>query len=102
MEWAEEELRGISLGDTRLNKRCIKLLGKLGEAPQQSIPSSCKSWKETIGAYRLLSHEKVSSKKVLKPHVAAMKKRAQKEKAILCIQDTTEIDYSSHTAKKGI
>jgi len=102
MKWAEEELLGLDLKDKRLNRRCIKILNDLSQTPQQSIPSVCKSWSETISAYRLFSNEKVTAKKVIAGHIESSKKRAKEEKVILCLQDTTELNYSSHRCKKGI
>jgi Transposase Tn5 dimerisation domain/Transposase DNA-binding len=103
IKWAEEELKGLDLKDARLNARCIKLLDTLGANPQASIPGAIgKSWSETIAAYRLLSHEKVTCEKVMYPHTCSTKKRARGEKVVLALQDTTELDYSSHQAKEGI
>jgi Transposase Tn5 dimerisation domain/Transposase DNA-binding len=102
MSWVEEELVDLDLDDRRLNNRCRKFLDSLSQSPQRSIPSACKSWNETISAYRLLSNKKITSAKLLQPHINSMKQRAREEKILLCLQDTTEIDYSSHSAKKGI
>lgn len=102
MNWVEEELLDLDLKDKRLNKRCVTLLKLLSHSPQQSIPSVCKSWAETLSAYRLFSNKKVSAKKVIAGHIESTKRRATEEKVVLCLQDTTELDYSNHRSKKGI
>lgn len=102
MSWAEEELSGLDLRDKRLNKRCIKVLETLSQSPQGSLPSVCKSWSETLSSYRLFTNEKVTARKVIRPHLESTKRRAKEEKIVLCLQDTTELDYSNHKTKQGI
>ena len=36
------------------------------------------------------------------PHLSSLKKRAKAEKVILAIQDTSELNYSNHSAMEGI
>lgn len=101
--WAKEELSGLDLEDARLTSRCIRLVETLGSNPQASIPAAVgKSWSETLACYRLLSNEKVTLGKVMGPHIQSTINRARKEKTVLGIQDTTEVDYSGHGAKEGI
>jgi hypothetical protein len=52
MDWAAHEMRGIDLGDKRLNNRAVKILYDLAEKPAESIPCACGSWKETKATYR--------------------------------------------------
>jgi hypothetical protein len=41
MGWAEEEFKGVNLGDKRLNKRLCQLLNQLSKNPMDSIPTAC-------------------------------------------------------------
>lgn len=93
------ELSWIALGDRRLNRRARRLLEKLGEKPTVSIPAACGGWGETRAAYRLFDHPAVTAEAVLAPHVACTEERLREHPRVLCIQDTTELDY---TTKKGI
>jgi hypothetical protein len=93
------ELTWIELGDQRLNRRARRLLEKLGEKPTVSIPAACGGWGETRAAYRLFDHPQVTAEAVLAPHVACTEERLRAHARVLCIQDTTELDY---TTKKGI
>jgi hypothetical protein len=93
------ELDAIALGDLRLNRRARRLLEKLGEKPTLSIPAACGGWDETRAAYRLFDHPEVSAERVLAPHIACTEQRLREHPRVLCIQDTTELDY---TTKKGI
>jgi hypothetical protein len=93
------ELTLIELGDRRLNRRARRLLEKLGAKPTVSIPAACGGWGETRAAYRLFDHPEVTAEAVLAPHVACTEERLRAHPRVLCIQDTTELDY---TTKKGI
>ncbi len=93
------ELTAIDLGDQRLNHRAGMVLETLGNKPTTSIPAACGGWAETKAAYRLFDHAEVTAKRVLAPHIACTEERLRAHPLVLCIQDTTELDY---TTKKGI
>jgi len=96
------ELAGIDLGDRRLNRRARKVLEKLGDKPTVSIPSACGGWDETRGAYRLFDHPEVSAQQVLEPHYRASQQRMGEYPRVLCIQDTSELDYSTKGDIQGL
>lgn len=102
MTWAEKEFNTVDLGDKRLNSRVIKLATRLGENSTESIPSACYGWHEAKGAYRFFENEKVTAEKVLAPHIKETHHRMAREKRVLLLQDTTELDYSAHHKKTGI
>lgn len=93
------ELTSIDLGDRRLDRRAQRMLEILGNKPTLSIPAACGGWGETRAAYRLFNHPAVTAEAVLAPHVACTEGRLREHPRVLCIQDTTELDY---TTKKGI
>jgi hypothetical protein len=93
------ELAAIELGDRRLNERAQRVAEKLGEKPTVSIPAACGGWDETKAAYRLFDHREVTFDAVLAPHSACTLERLREHPRVLCIQDTTELDY---TTKKDI
>ena len=94
MGWGEEEFKTIELGDERLNRRAVLLAERLGQKPSASIPGACQSWAETAAAYRFLSNEEASWDKVLAPHWQASQARMAQHQVVLCLQDTTELDYN--------
>jgi hypothetical protein len=100
--WAEKEFNTVDFGDKRLKDRVIKLAVRLGENSTESIPSACYSWHEAKSAYRFFENEKVSAEKILFPHIEATHVRMAAEKRVLLLQDTTELDYSTHAKKTGI
>lgn len=100
--WSEEELRAVDLGDERLNRRACVLLHQLAERPEQSIPEACQGWAETQAAYRFFSNEKVTPEGVLLAHVEAVLARARHNPLVLCVQDTTELDFTSRPQIEGL
>jgi len=102
MSWAEEEFSTVDFNDKRLDDRLVKVATRLGQSSSSSIPQACNGWQEVKGAYRLFSHEKVTADKILRGHYESTKARIAKEKRVLLLQDTTELNYSNHTKKEGI
>ena len=92
--WAAQELSGIDLGDARLNKRSVILLDRLADKPTASIPNACNGWAETQAAYRFLAQEEIGWEDILAPHFACTHERMQNRPVVLCLQDTTELDFN--------
>lgn len=102
MSWAAKEMNGANLGDERLNRRVIRVLERLGEKPSVSIPTACGGWGETQAAYRFFDNEKVSADAVLAPHAEATLVRCRNETVILCVDDTTELDFTGKNDIVGL
>jgi hypothetical protein len=100
--WVLEEMGSVELGDKRLNKRVARVLRQLGEKPTPSIPTACKGWAETLAAYRLFDNEKVTMGKVLAAHESATVARMGQHATVLCIEDTTELDYTGTKKIPGL
>ena len=94
-----DELRGIHLGDKRLDERSQILISSLAINPQLSINASCDGWNETHAAYEFLSNSRVRPSKILCPHRMATLHRMRSHPVVLIPQDTTELDYTAHPAK---
>lgn len=101
-DWVARELASIDLGDERLNARAEVLLGRLGDKPQASIPAACKGWNETKAAYRFFANEDVTPGAILAPHFDATRERIGDVDVVLCIEDTSEIDYSTKGDIEGL
>jgi hypothetical protein len=100
--WITEELCEVGLGDERLNQRYAVLLERLENQPSLSIPGSCKGWAETQAAYRFLSNPKVSREKILFPHIQATKQRMKSHPVVLCVEDTTFINFEGQRETPGL
>lgn len=62
--------------------------------PTASIPDACDSWSETCAAYRFLGNDEVKWRDILAPHWAQTQTRMGAHPIVLCIQDTTELDFN--------
>ena len=100
--WVDSEFSSISLGDKRLNRRAISIGKSLSSNPSGSIPSSCIGWSETHAAYSFFSNPKVSSEKILAPHIESSLERASRHRVVLAVQDTTSLSFTGHKATSGL
>lgn len=89
-----DEVCGADFGDVRLNRRMGLVADELGASPSRSIPSATHSRAEMEAAYRFFDNPKVTSNKILQPHIAATKKRVLATDFVLLVQDTTEVDVT--------
>jgi hypothetical protein len=101
MNWADAEMATADLGDERLNRRLAVVLKRLGDDPSASIPVACRGWAEVQGAYRLLDQENVTWEAVLEPHWACTQERMRAHPLVLCLQDTTELDFTTQPSIEG-
>jgi len=94
--WAKMEFYNLDLGDERLNKRAVKLIETFTTSPKLSISQACQGWAETQATYRLYANENVTWEKLLMAHTDQVEQRiiASEEPVILCLQDTTELDFN--------
>lgn len=102
MSWAEEEFGELDLGDARRTQRLIKLVDAWSAHPQASIAMASAGWAETKAAYRLLSNEALDWRQVLEVHTERRVERMQGQAVVLCIQDTTELDFTSQPGIAGL
>jgi hypothetical protein len=98
----EKELKNIDLGDKRLNRRAQQVIATLGAKPRESIPGACGGWSETKAAYRLFDNEAVEAQQVLEPHYQCSEQRIVEHDTVLCVQDTTELDYTGKEDIEGL
>jgi hypothetical protein len=96
--WTQTEFEQLDLGDARLNKRARLLMERMAADPTASVPQACHGWGETIAAYRFFDNEKVQWHAILEPHWQQTQKRMQAHRVVLCLQDTTELDFNGQEA----
>ena len=97
--WAMDEFGKAQMGDARLTKRLVKLADRLSDAPSASIPGACNGRSETQAAYRFLDQARTEKRDlcweaVLAPHMARTEARMGEHSVVLCLQDTTELDFN--------
>ncbi|MBM7457124.1 hypothetical protein HNR62_003035 [Oceanisphaera litoralis] len=70
----------------------------LATQPGKSITAACRGWSETKATYRLLEQD-ISWDTLLKPHWDSTLARAAEHNTVLCLQDTTELDFNGRKAE---
>ena len=98
-KWAQEELKTLRLGDARLEARAVVLAEQMGQRPGASIPQACGDWGQTQAAYRFLANEDTSGQALLQAHAQASLKRMGAQAVVLCLQDTTELEFDGQSAQ---
>jgi hypothetical protein len=88
------EVQHCDFGDARLNKRLCKIVERLAEKPNMSIPSACDGRAEMEAAYRFFDNRNVSAQEIFDSHAKATMERIRGTKIVLLVQDTTEIDLT--------
>ena len=92
----------MELGDARRTRRRIKRVDDLSAVPIGSIPRASGGWAETKAAYRLLDHEALDWREILEVHTRRTGERMRDQRVALCIQDTTELDFTSPPGIAGL
>jgi Transposase DNA-binding len=101
-EWAREQFGAVRLGDRRRSERAVKMAGAMASDPSGSIPQQNKQWKHIKGAYRLFYAEEVTFGAMVDPHWRRTRAMAGECMVALLIQDTTELNYTSHPGCVGL
>lgn len=94
----------VELGDSRRTDRAVAIGAAIASNPGGSLPEQLEGWNELRAAYRLLNEADVSHTRLSEPHWQQTQAQAQASPSdvVLFIQDTTELDYSSHSQTCGL
>jgi hypothetical protein len=98
MDWAAKEFETMDLGDKRRDKRAIKMMEDFSALPTGSIPQACGDWADTQAAYRFFENDAFEWADILQPHIHSSMQRMATHPVVLCIQDTTELDFNGQQA----
>jgi Transposase Tn5 dimerisation domain len=77
-------------------------LKALGENPDKSVPEATASVAEAQGIYRLWSNAEVSAEGIMGGHRERVVHRGKESGVVLAIQDTTDLDYTTHPKTTGL
>ena len=81
-------------GTSAADSRAVLLLERLAERPTASIPGACNGWAETQAAYRFFAQDRFEWSDLLAPHRHCSVARLGLHPVVLCLQDTTELDFN--------
>ncbi|PHV03800.1 IS4 family transposase [Janthinobacterium sp. BJB412] len=97
--WAATEFEQLDLGDARLNKRARTLMERFAADPMASIPKASLGWSETVAAYRFFDNDSVDWRTLMEPHWQQTHQRMTAHPVVLCLEDTTELDFNGQETK---
>lgn len=100
--WAQAHFGSADLSDLRRTRRLVKVVGVMADQPSDSIPRQCGSWADAIGVYRLLSNSRVKPHAIQEPHRELTLEACRGAGVVLCVQDTTDLDFSSRKKTDGL
>jgi hypothetical protein len=101
-KWAVKTFGAVECGDPRRTDRLIKVASAWASNPSASLPCALETWGETLGAYRLLDNPAISYEEIISPHWSQTYHEATQCPRTLLLGDTTEMDFSTHKAVKGL
>lgn len=101
-DWAEAEFGSVDLGDRRLNRRLLEIARDFYARPQAQIPQACQTRARTKAAYRFFKHPSTNMDDLLDGHRKSTYERIAEKKIVLCPQDTTSLNYSTHPATENL
>jgi hypothetical protein len=101
--WVNESFGSVNLRDKRLSTRLEKIVSKIIEKPEASLPAQMGNWSGVMACYRLLNNPKVTHKRVQSTHVMRTRKETAdgNGKVKLFLQDGSEIEAQKSTKGAG-
>ncbi|WP_143727629.1 IS4 family transposase [Moorena bouillonii] len=88
--------------DIRHAKRLRKTLLLLSEHPGETVPKASGNANKSQSIYRFWSNEKVKKTQILASHREGVVRRCVEAGVVLAIQDTTDLEYTTHEATKDL
>ena len=104
--WAEQEFGDAQLGDLRLSKRLVDSARIQAQVPGRAFSGAAQGdWPRVKGYYRMIDQpddSAVTMAAVLAPHRNRTLARMRAVQTVLCIQDGTDLNYSSLAQCEGL
>jgi len=100
--WAVTEFADAELGDWRRTQRLVALAHVLAQHPTAALPEACGDAAMLKAAYRFFDNDTVEPQDVLLSHIEATYGRLAQVPLVLAAQDTTEVNWTTHKATKGL
>ncbi len=89
-------------GDKRLDKRMEKIIEQITEKPSVSLPQATNDLHQAKACYRFWDNAKVTPDRILKHQIKETQSVVEQHNTILAVQDTTELDFSTHKSARGL
>jgi transposase-like protein/DDE family transposase len=101
-QWAQTEFALAELGDQRRTQHLVKMATCLAQTPTGTLPQAFPAWSELKAAYRFLDHLEFGPAEIQQPHRQHTLEACRQPGEYLLIEDTTELDYSSHRCREQL
>jgi len=104
--WAKQEFGDALLGDARLSERLVEIAQSKAEKPGCAFTGVAEGdWPAVKAYYRFIDHpdqEAVNMAHILEPHRKRTMQRMKAQRTVLCIQDGSDLDYTSLAECEGL
>jgi hypothetical protein len=103
--WTEQEFGACQLGDERLTRRLVQIIGQKAAHPGASFAQACGGDRYAIkGYYRLLNPEEktLTPEQILQGHRTQTLRRMKGQKTVLIPQDSSDLNLSTRTDCQGL
>lgn len=103
--WANQEFGACDLGDPRRTRRLVKIVSDKAAQPSGSYSQAAGGNRHQLkGYYRFLNNEReeLDPEGLLQTHRTQTIRRMKKEKTVLILQDTTELNFSTRPGCKDL
>ena len=105
-QWAENEFGGAQLGDERLRNRLVESARIQAEKPGDAFSGAAQgNWPLVKGYYRMIDKpddSAITMSAILAPHRERTVQRMMAQSTVLCIQDGSDLNYSSLAQCEGL
>jgi hypothetical protein len=93
--WAEDNFSDTGFPDERLDKRMVKIGEQMSRGAGKSLPKLFEGDSAALAAtYRFLNNDAVTPAAIQAAHIREVVRKCTPQPVVLCVQDTTELDYS--------
>ena len=104
--WAEQEFGDAPLGDARLSQRLVDIAQSKAEKPGRAFTGVAEGdWPAVKAYYRFIDHpdeQAVNIPHILQPHRERTVRRMKAQRTVLCIQDGSDLEYTSLAQCEGL
>jgi hypothetical protein len=104
--WAQQEFGDASLGDARLSQRLVDIAKAKAEKPGRAFTGVAEGdWPAVKAYYRFIDHpdeNAINIKRILQPHRKRTVRRMKGQRTVLCIQDGSDLEYTSLAQCEGL
>ena len=105
-DWARNEFGGASLGNRQRSERLVKSAALLAEYPGQAICGNGRSDRAAVdGFYRFIEKaagQGIDAAAILAPHRERSIQRMRGQRAVLAIQDGSDLNFASRPGCEGL